>query len=227
MNAQALAGLWPLPFSRQDMQEKWPTYSLLFGLPLAYWLTRPAKKEELPTDFNSFLRQPVAEVASPAPLATSFESFLKEVPQVYLETDFESFLKKAPSTAQNIGVASQGIAKAEVSKLSADDVKVTVMFGTEYGFSKEIAEKLCSKVKEMGSFWPDLVNMADYPDGYDFSKEQAVFMACSTQGDGVPPTEARDFCEWLFNGKAPSLAHLQFSVCALGDRSYEHFCRYG
>lgn len=38
------------------------------------------------------------------------------------------------------------------------------------------------------------------------------------QGDGVPPAEAREFCEWLqgtpgFQGQAPA-----FSVCALGDR---------
>lgn len=38
------------------------------------------------------------------------------------------------------------------------------------------------------------------------------------QGDGVPPNEARDFCEWLFAGKAGSLGHLSYSVCALGDR---------
>ena len=41
------------------------------------------------------------------------------------------------------------------------------------------------------------------------------------QGDGVPPTEARDFCEWLFAGKAGSLSHLSYSVCALGDRCEE------
>ncbi len=43
----------------------------------------------------------------------------------------------------------------------------------------------------------------------------------------MPPTEARDFCEWLFAGKAGSLAHLGFSVCALGDKSYTHFCKCG
>lgn len=39
-----------------------------------------------------------------------------------------------------------------------------------------------------------------------------------TQGDGVPPTEPRDFCEWLMAGKAGSLPHLHYSVCALGDK---------
>jgi sulfite reductase (NADPH) flavoprotein alpha-component len=47
------------------------------------------------------------------------------------------------------------------------------------------------------------------------------------QGDGVPPTEARDFCEWLTAGKAGPLAGLPYSVCALGDTTYTHFCRCG
>jgi sulfite reductase (NADPH) flavoprotein alpha-component len=38
------------------------------------------------------------------------------------------------------------------------------------------------------------------------------------QGDGVPPTEAREFCEWLFAGKAGALSALRFAVCALGDK---------
>ena len=37
------------------------------------------------------------------------------------------------------------------------------------------------------------------------------------QGDGVPPSEAREFCDWLAGGSAPKLAGLSFSVCALGD----------
>ncbi len=38
------------------------------------------------------------------------------------------------------------------------------------------------------------------------------------QGDGVPPTEAREFCDWLGSSAAPRLGGLPFSVCALGDK---------
>ena len=37
------------------------------------------------------------------------------------------------------------------------------------------------------------------------------------QGDGVPPSEAREFCDWLAGASAPKVAGLNFSVCALGD----------
>jgi sulfite reductase (NADPH) flavoprotein alpha-component len=72
-----------------------------------------------------------------------------------------------------------------------------------------------------------LENMGDHPEGYDLSSEQVLLAACSTQGDGVPPSEAREFCEWLSAGRAGALPALAYSVLALGDRSYAHFCRCG
>ena len=47
------------------------------------------------------------------------------------------------------------------------------------------------------------------------------------QGDGVPPPEARAFCEWIDGDTAPRLDGTHFSVCALGDTSYTHFCACG
>lgn len=43
----------------------------------------------------------------------------------------------------------------------------------------------------------------------------------------MPPTEAREFCDWLAAGGAGALPDLHYSVLALGDRSYPHFCRCG
>ena len=37
------------------------------------------------------------------------------------------------------------------------------------------------------------------------------------KGDGVPPSEAREFCDWLGSSAAPMLPNPSFSVCALGD----------
>ena len=43
---------------------------------------------------------------------------------------------------------------------------------------------------------------------------------------GVPPTEARDFVSYLENC-AEDFSHLSYSVLALGDSNYPHFCRAG
>ncbi|KAK9824028.1 hypothetical protein WJX72_007096 [[Myrmecia] bisecta] len=79
----------------------------------------------------------------------------------------------------------------------------------------------------MPPFWPKMVDMADHSEGLDLSKEQAVLMMCSTQGEGVPPAEARDFCEWFASDAAPRLEAVKFSVLALGDKSYTYFCATG
>jgi len=44
---------------------------------------------------------------------------------------------------------------------------------------------------------------------------------------GVAPTDAREFVQSLTVSSSPPLNHLKYSVLALGDSSYLHFCRAG
>ena len=44
---------------------------------------------------------------------------------------------------------------------------------------------------------------------------------------GVPPTNSRQFFDLLNSEHAPELSHLHYSVLALGDYNYPHFCRTG
>ncbi|GMH36378.1 hypothetical protein BSKO_04246 [Bryopsis sp. KO-2023] len=170
---------------------------------LALWYLKPTSKKSIdPTDFDGFLKQRPNK-ASP--------------------TDFDSFLK-GPSGS---GPAQDDVSEVVEETAPLDAIRVPVLYGTEYGFSKEIAEKLCGQLKEKGSYWPVLLNMADFPQGLKLANEQILLVVCSTQGDGVPPPEARDFCDWLSAGSAGDLSDLNFSVCALGDSSYPHFCRSG
>src|SRR5699024_12756052 len=56
---------------------------------------------------------------------------------------------------------------------------------------------------------------------------EVLLVIVSTHGEGDPPDNALRFYEYLHRPKAPSLVHLEFSVLALGDSSYEHFCQTG
>ena len=110
-------------------------------------------------------------------------------------------------------------------------VEVLVLFGTEYGFAREIAAKVATALRS-SRIRAVVKDMAEVPCGLPLAAgadgaAQAALFICSTHGDGVPPPEARDFFDWLASDAVPKLAHLPYSVCALGDTSYTHFCKAG
>ena len=110
-------------------------------------------------------------------------------------------------------------------------VEVLVLYGTEYGFAREIAAKVAAALRAQ-RIRAAVRDMAEVPSGTPLAvgadgAPQAALFICSTHGDGVPPPEARDFFDWLASDAAPKLAGLPFSVCALGDTSYTHFCKAG
>ena len=190
-----------------------------------------------------------------------FETFLIEdaSPPKRQPSNFNSFLGDAFSSPSDEKRQKKGMEPVPVNAIC-----IPIIYGTEFGLSKEVAEVLADRIKESGVYWyatgcsvdvwtlvrsrPIVLNMADCPKGVDLSKEEIAIFVCSTQGDGVPPYEARSFCEWLFDGESVGdLSALHFSVCALGDkctvlagrfvklmmlrlcrfRSYTHFCRCG
>ena len=74
------------------------------------------------------------------------------------------------------------------------------------------AAGLAVKVQPLGSVSPD-----------DLSHSQNALFVVSTFGDGEAPDSARGF-ERSVLGQALPLKGLNYSVLALGDRQYEHFC---
>jgi sulfite reductase (NADPH) flavoprotein alpha-component len=177
------------------------------------------------------VRRRAAASGGSDPLATGFEAYLKnkEVGRKpedqkqanHAPTSFEAYLRQ-PAAAPASGGG--GVAASAAAPAAPPTAKpVTLLYGTEYGFSKEVAERAAAALRSAdggAAFWPSLLDMADLPQGLpSLPACQALLVVCSTQGDGVPPTEARDFCDWLASGDAPALGGaVRFSVCALGDR---------
>eukprot|EP00775_Hariotina_reticulata_P009416 gene9416-9581_t len=75
----------------------------------------------------------------------------------------------------------------------------------------EISENVAQQLKDTGKFWPCASDAAHHPQGMDLSSHQVALLIFSTQGDGVPPSEARQFCDWLAEGAAGALPHLAYS----------------
>ncbi|ADE14448.1 sulfite reductase (NADPH) flavoprotein, alpha chain [Nitrosococcus halophilus Nc 4] len=124
---------------------------------------------------------------------------------------------------QGAGSAAQPMAQpvADASPARA----VTVLFGSQTGNAEKLAEMLCQRLSAAG-FTPTLQNMGSYKTR-QLKREDYLFVIVSTHGEGDPPDNAEAFHEFLHGKKAPKLDSLRFSVLALGDSSYEHFCKTG
>lgn len=94
-------------------------------------------------------------------------------------------------------------------------------FASQSGFAEQLAWQtagqlqaagLAVKVQPLGSVSRD-----------DLSQSQNALFVVSTFGDGEAPDSARGF-ERSVLGQALPLTGLNYSVLALGDRQYEHFC---
>ncbi|MDX9881564.1 MAG: flavodoxin domain-containing protein [Prolixibacteraceae bacterium] len=102
---------------------------------------------------------------------------------------------------------------------------LTILFGGHSGNSAFIAKEARHYLKQNGQD-VKVRNMAKFNFG-ELANERLLLIIVSTHGEGDPPPEAARFYSRLFAPGTPNLAHLRFSVCALGDSSYEHFCKIG
>ena len=119
---------------------------------------------------------------------------------------------------------------AEISNINVSNVvqvtqTATVLYASQTGNSQRVAEKLAVRLNDAG------VEVAVQSTGTfktkDLKKLQHLFIVASTHGEGEPPDNAIQLHEYLFSKRAPKLDGLKFSVLALGDSSYEFFCKTG
>src|SRR5947209_5144402 len=108
---------------------------------------------------------------------------------------------------------------------STPTVPLLVLFGSQTGTAERLAKQF-AKASRLRGCNPRVVDAAEHA-GIDWTKEANLLVVTSTYGDGDMPDNAQGFWEWLQTEAAKSLAHVNFSVLALGDTNYEHFCAAG
>ncbi|OUM97241.1 MAG: sulfite reductase [NADPH] flavoprotein, alpha-component [Thermobacillus sp. ZCTH02-B1] len=103
--------------------------------------------------------------------------------------------------------------------------EATVLYGSQTGNSKKVANQLAERLKGAG-YEVTVSAMNDFKTNA-LKKVTRLFIVVSTHGEGEPPDNALSFYEFLHSKRAPRLDGLPFSVLALGDTSYEKFCQTG
>lgn len=116
----------------------------------------------------------------------------------------------------------QPVAVAEAIKSTK---QLKILYGTHTGRSKALAEKLASTLAGKGI---EAVQVAldEYKTRQLAAETNLVFIV-STHGEGEPPAMAEDFHSFITGKRAPQLPNLNYSVVALGDKSYKLFCKTG
>ncbi|MDP3851865.1 MAG: flavodoxin domain-containing protein [Luteolibacter sp.] len=102
--------------------------------------------------------------------------------------------------------------------------KLTVLYGTESGNAEVLADRAVKEARKCG-FQAVMKNMSDLSPA-ELANFSNLLVIVSTWGDGEPPETATAFYK-EFMKSALSLKGVRFSVCALGDTSYEKFCQTG
>ena len=126
-------------------------------------------------------------------------------------------------------LSGSGIAAGDFAPSSASSPSklplMTILFGSETGNAEGLAEDIMNKASAKG-FNVCLEDMMSY----DFAKlaqEKLLCVVVSTQGEGDPPLGALKFHAYLQSEDAPRLEDLKYAVFALGDSSYEFYCKTG
>ena len=126
----------------------------------------------------------------------------------------------APVALASDAGADEGV----LSSVLSGDRSLAVFFGSQTGNAAGLAEKTVKRAAAYG-LEGSVIDM----DGYDqakFATHKRILIITSTWGEGEMPDNA----EVLWNGTCstnPALAGVQYSVCAIGDSSYDEYCKAG
>lgn len=128
------------------------------------------------------------------------------------------------AAAPTPAVVAEGAGEGVLGSLLSGDRSLTILFGSQTGNATGLAEKTAKKAVAYG-LEASVVDMDDF-DQANFASLKRLLIITSTWGEGDMPDNAEAL--WQATCKAnPSLSGLHYSVCGIGDSSYDEFCKSG
>ncbi len=129
------------------------------------------------------------------------------------------FLAGLHSRAAMAGVAAAPAAEAKPATV------LHLLYGTQTGNAEGLAEEAAKSARALGL--DARLQPLDELTPEALTQMRQVLVVCSTYGEGEMPDGAQLFWEALSSETAPRLEDLRFAVLALGDTSYDGFCKAG
>lgn len=102
---------------------------------------------------------------------------------------------------------------------------IHIMYGSQTGNAESIAHDAARVAKTHGL--KPLVKSMDEIEIDQLAAMEYLLVITSTYGEGEMPDNAQMLWETVASDSAPDLKHMKFSVLALGDTSYDLFCKAG
>lgn len=103
--------------------------------------------------------------------------------------------------------------------------RIAVLYASQSGTAEGLARKLAKELKAQG-YTPAVSTLVGYTPA-SLAAETCALILASTYGDGDAPEGVAPFYEQLCLEHFPRMDKLSYAVFALGDRHYEHFCKFG
>lgn len=108
---------------------------------------------------------------------------------------------------------------------AASGERIAVLYASQSGTAEGLARRLAKELKAQG-YAPAVATLVGYTPAA-LAAESCALILASTYGDGEAPDGVQPFYEQLCLEHFPRMEKLRYSVFALGDKHYEHFCRFG
>ena len=105
-----------------------------------------------------------------------------------------------------------------------NDNSLAILFGSQTGNAEELADST-KKLADKAGLDAKVYDM----DGFgaaNFASHKRILIITSTWGEGEMPDNAEDLWTAVCETK-PQLNGVNFSVCAIGDTSYDEYCQAG